>query len=149
MPPKKVWPVWLEALSSIRLALFCLGLAMGLVLAGTLAQVHLGTFVAQKLFFNSFWVYADIGDWKLPVFPGGLTIGTLWFVNLTANFITRFRLERSSIGLYVSHLGLIILLIGQFLTQTLSRETQMPIPIGESRNYSESARDTVSSVRPR
>lgn len=142
----KKWPRWLELLSSVQLTLFCLGLMMVLVICGTLAQVHLGTFAAQKLYFNSFWVFHDFGDSRLPFLPGGLTVGGLWLINLIAAFMTRFRPVRKDIGIYISHLGLILLLVGQFLTQRLAKESQMPIEVGQSRNYTESTQETELAV---
>src|SRR5207249_2939891 len=38
--------------------------------------------------------------------------------------------------------GVIFLLLGQFLTQMLAHESNMPIEIGQSRDYSESFRET-------
>src|SRR5450631_3041625 len=90
---KTRWPSWLERAASVRLTLVCVVLAMLLVLVGTLAQVRMGTFAAQKVYFNSWCLYADMGGWKYPVFPGGLSIGALWMVNLVASFIIRFRLK--------------------------------------------------------
>jgi len=129
-------------LASTELTLICMGLMMFLIFTGTLAQVHLGTYAAQKAYFDSVWIYAYMGDIKVPVFPGGYTVGALWLVNLTAAFVMRFRADSKKIGLYMSHSGLLLLLLGQFLTQTLTRESQMPIPVGETRNYSEDFRDT-------
>ena len=68
---------FLESLASVELTLFCLGLMMLLVFFGTLAQVHVGTYAAQKQYFYSLWVSVLVGDWKIPVFPGGLTVGGL------------------------------------------------------------------------
>jgi hypothetical protein len=132
----------LSTLASVRLTLFCVLLAMALVAAGTLAQVHLGTFQAQKEYFDSWWVCVDWADWKVPVFPGGLTIGTLWLINLVASFITRFRWSAKDIGIYLTHAGIILLLFGQLLTQSQARESQLPLQIGQSSNYSESLRAT-------
>ena len=53
----------------------------------------------------------------------------------------RFRWDKKSIGILISHGGLILLLIGQFLSQTLARERQMPVDVGETRSYSEDFRD--------
>jgi hypothetical protein len=128
---------WLDRLASVELTLTCVILAMGLVAAGTLAQVRLGTFAAQKEFFNSFWLYGELGGYRLPLYPGGLTVGALWMVTLVASFISRFRWSRKDMGIFISHAGLIFLLAGQFFTQTLARESQMPILVGESSNYSE------------
>ena len=141
MKPK--WESKLKRLASVRLTLFCLGLMMVLVFIGTLAQVQMGTFAAQKAFFNSFFIYGTwFFGWKIPVFPGGLTVGGLWLANLVAAFAVHFKYERKSAGLLISHFGLILLLVGQFLTQTLARETNLPLQIGQSGNYSESPRDT-------
>jgi hypothetical protein len=130
------WAAWLDRAASVRLTLVCVVLAMFLVLVGTLAQVHMGTFAAQKVYFNSWFLYWDLGDWKVPYFPGGLSVGALWMANLVASFISRFRLKLEDLGIYVTHLGIIFLLLGQFLTQTLGRETQMPLEVGQSGNYS-------------
>jgi hypothetical protein len=142
----KTPPLWLERLASVELTLFCLGAMMVVVFFGTIAQVHLGTFAAQKLYFNSFWVVKDVGDLRLPVLPGGLLIGGLWLINLIANFVVRFRPVRKDAGIFISHAGLVLLLIGQFGAQALSQETQMPIRVGQSLNYLESARQTELAV---
>src|SRR5882762_4671424 len=134
---KSTWSTWLPRAASVKLTLTCVVLAMILVLVGTLAQVHLGTFLAQRVYFNSWFLYATVGDWKIPVFPGGLTVGTLWLCNLIASFITRFRLNREDIGIFISHAGIILLLLGQFLTQTLARESMLPLEIGSSSNFAE------------
>src|ERR1035438_6600217 len=121
----------LERLASVKLTLLCLGLAMMLVLLGTLAQVQMGTFAAQKVFFNSGWIYGTwLLGWKIPVFPGGLTVGTLWMINLIAAFGTRFTFRKRDSGILISHFGIIVLLGGQLLTQTLAHESNMPIELG-------------------
>ena len=140
------WSTWLDRAASVRLTLVCIALAMVLVLVGTLAQVRMGTFAAQKVYFNSWWLYADLGDFKIPVFPGGLTVGALWMANLVASFISRFRLRTDDLGIFITHAGLILLLLGQFLTQTLGRETQMPLEVGQSGNYSQSNLKTELAV---
>lgn len=132
----------LDHLASVKLTLVCLGLSMVLVVSGTLAQVQLGTFAAQKEFFNSWWLYGSgFMGWKVPVFPGGLSIGALWMVNLVAAFAERFQFRRRDAGVLISHFGIILLLLGQFLTQTLAHESNMPIEVGQSSNYSESLQD--------
>jgi len=132
---------FLERLASVELTLFCLALAMVLVVFGTLAQVRMGTFAAQKMFFNRWWIPETFGDWRIPVFPGGLTVGALWTLNLIAAFIARFKYRRKDAGILISHFGLILLLIGQFVAQRRGRESLMPLQIGQTLNYSEAARD--------
>ncbi|OGR87723.1 MAG: hypothetical protein A3A86_03225 [Elusimicrobia bacterium RIFCSPLOWO2_01_FULL_60_11] len=140
------WRPLLERLASVRLTLFCIAFLMVLVLFGTLAQVQIGTFAAQKMYFNSFWIYKDILGMDVPVLPGGLTVGAVWMVNLLAAFAVRFDYERKHLGILLSHFGLIVLFGGQFLAQTLGRESQMPIEIGQSSNFSESFRDMELAV---
>lgn len=132
---------WLDRLASVQLTLVCLGVAMLLVIFGTLAQVNMGTFAAQKEFFNSWWVFSWLGDTKVPVFPGGLSVGALWMVNLLAAYAVRFKFCRKDAGILISHFGLIVLLMGQFLTQTLAHESNLPIELGQTRNYAESFRE--------
>lgn len=138
--------VWLSHAASVRLTLVCIVLGMMIVLIGTLAQVKMGTFAAQKVYFNSWLIYGNLGGFKFPVFLGGLSVGMMWMVNLIASFITRFKFRREEVGIYLTHIGLILLLLGQFLTQTLARETQMPIEIGHSSNFSESSLKTELAV---
>jgi hypothetical protein len=127
-------------LSSLKLTLFCLALAMVLVFVGTLDQVHLGTFAAQKIYFDSWWVWRRIGGLSWPLLPGGLTVGLLWAVNLVFAHGDRFSWDRRRWGITLTHLGLLILLGGQFFTQLSADETQLPFREGETLNYSESPR---------
>lgn len=136
----KTWRIF-QNLASVKITLVCFGLGMVLVFWGTIAQVQLGTFRAQQVFFNSFFVFKEMGSIQVPVFPGGLLLGFAWLVNLVSAFIVRFRINKKKIGLFISHSGLILLLGGQCFTQLVARESQMPIEIGESRNYSESIRE--------
>ena len=63
---------------------------------------------------------------------------TLLLVNLTAAFIQRFQFTRKKIGIHLTHVGIILLLVGQLTTDLFSRETQMRMAEGESRSWSES-----------
>jgi hypothetical protein len=137
---------WLHVLSSVEVTLSCILLALALVAAGTLAQIRLGTFEAQKQFFDSWWITTWMGNWKAPVFPGGLTVGSLWLISLSAAFFTRFEWKRKEAGLIVTHAGLIALLLGQLLTQLFAHESQLPIPVGTTRNYSENLREFELAV---
>lgn len=128
--------------TSLRLTVVCLIFALGLVFIGTLAQVKLGLYIVQENFFNSFFIWwkPEGMDWKLPVWPGGFLIGMVLLVNLIAAHIKRFELSRKKAGIFIIHAGLILLLVGQLLTQLWQVESFMSIEEGNSKNYSESGR---------
>src|SRR5215510_2987595 len=98
--------------SSLRLTVVCLACAMVLVFIGTLAQVQLGLWEAQRQYFHSllvFWTPKGTA-WKIPVWPGGYLIGWVLLINLLTAHITRFQFSRKKIGIFLTHIGLILLL---------------------------------------
>src|SRR4051794_24397201 len=129
----------IKFLTSLRLTVVCLCLGLVLVFFGTLAQVDLGLYKAQNDFFRSFlvWWSPKGADWKMPVFPGGYLLGSVLLLNLVAAHIKRFSLAKKKIGIFMIHAGLILLLLGQLLTDMLSVESGLHLRVGESRNYSE------------
>lgn len=142
----------LEALikffSSLKLTVVCLTLGMILVFWGTLAQVDLGLYKAQNEFFRSFVIYwGPKGEnWRVPIFPGGYLVGGLLLINLVTAHFKRFRLSREKIGIWMVHVGLILLLLGQLLTDILSRESMLHLREGQAKNYSESTRQCELAV---
>jgi hypothetical protein len=134
--------------TSLRLTVVCLALALVLVFLGTLAQVELGLYKAQNEYFRSFFIYwAPKGAaWRIPVFPGGYLIGGVLLINLVASQLRRFTFTASKIGLWMVHVGLILLLLGQLLTDLLSRESSLHLRDGETKNYSETEREAELAV---
>lgn len=134
--------------TSLRLTVVCLALALLLVFFGTLAQVDLGLYKAQNEYFRSFFIYwgPKGASWKIPVFPGGYLIGGVLLINLFASQFQRFVFTTSKIGLWMVHVGLILLLLGQLLTDLLSRESTLHLREGEARNYSETEREAELAV---
>jgi hypothetical protein len=132
----------LNILTSLRLTVLCLALALGLVFIGTLAQVKYGLYIVQHDFFGSFivWWKGENGSWKIPVYPGGYLLGVVLLANLIAAHLKRFELSKKKFGIFVIHLGLILLLVGQLFTQLFQVESFMRIEEGSARNYSESGR---------
>ncbi len=132
----------LDFFTSLRLTVVCLIGALLLVFAGTLAQVHQGLYEAQARYFKSFFVWwaPGGGDWQVPVFPGGYLLGAVLLVNLLAAHARRFELSKQKIGLFMIHFGLILLLLGQLLTDMLATESSMRLIEGQAKNYSEDFR---------
>lgn len=129
---------------SLRLTVCCLVLGAVLVFAGTIAQVDLGLLKAQNEFFRSFFIFwgPKGASWQIPVFPGGYLIGGVLLINLVGAFFARFSFTWKKAGILVIHAGIILLLLGQLLTDMLSRESAMQLFEGESKNYSEDFRET-------
>lgn len=133
---------FLKPLASLRLTIFCLLLAFILVFVGTLAQVHNGLYEVQSRYFRSWIVFwkSEAGGAAIPIFPGGWLIGAVLVLNLMASLFTRFKFTPRKTGLWIVHLGIILLLVGQFVTEAFQAESQMRIEIGETKNYSEDFR---------
>src|SRR5437762_13301655 len=101
--------------SSLRLTVVCLGLGLVLVFWGTLAQVDLGLLKAQNEFFRSFFIYwgPKGASWKIPIFPGGYFVGGLLLINLVTAHVKKFTFTRKKAGIWLVHVGVILLLLGQ------------------------------------
>ena len=139
---------FLNLISSLKLTVVCLSLAMVLVFVGTLAQVKLGLYDAQEDFFRSFLVYwhPQGVTWKIPVLPGGWLLGSVLLINLIAAHLKRFRWSRKKIGIFLVHGGLILLLLGQFLTELFQVESNLRLAEGETKTYSESNRENELAI---
>ncbi|MBA3963950.1 MAG: cytochrome c biogenesis protein ResB [Chthoniobacterales bacterium] len=138
----------LRVFASLRLTVVCLGCGMLLIFLGTLAQVHLGIHAVQARYFQSLLVFWSPrgADWKIPILPGGYLLGTVLLVNLIAAHATRFEVSRKKIGIFLLHLGVILLLLGQLLTGLYARETQMRLDNGQTLGYSEAPREVELAV---
>jgi len=104
--------------------------------------VDLGLYKAQNEFFRSFFVFwgPKSATWRIPVFPGGYLVGGVLLINLVAAHYKRFHLTRDKTGIWMVHLGLILLLVGQLGTDLLSRESALHLRECEMKNYSEADR---------
>jgi ResB-like family len=128
--------------TSLRLTFVLLVLSIVLVFAGTFGEVYMGLYQAQTAFFRSFFVYWQPpgAHWKIPVFPGGYFLGTALLLNLIAAHVSRFKLTRKKIGLWIIHAGLILLILGQLSTDLFAVESQMHLRDGQTKDYSQSER---------
>jgi hypothetical protein len=129
-------------LTSLRLTVVLLALAVLLVFFGTLAQVDQGLWKAQKIWFESyivFWQRLQLFGWHfvVPIFPGGYLIGYTLLAGLIAAFIKRFQWRKDKIGVHLTHAGIILMLVGQLLTQELAIESYVDFKEGETKRYAE------------
>jgi len=97
---------------------------------GTLTEKDLGIFRAQQLYFSSFVLWLGF----VPTPGGYTTMGTL-FINLLAKLIFKSTWKAPKTGIYITHLGALLLLGGGFLTAAFSTEGFMVIPQGKALNF--------------
>ena len=131
-----------RVLSSLKLTVALLALGLVLVFWGTLAQVSLGLYQAQNDFFRSFFLYwtPAWSTWRIPIFPGGYLIGWLLLANLLAAHFRYYQPSKKKIGIVLIHSGVLLLLVGQLLTDLLATESTMHLRHGDTKNYSEASR---------
>ncbi len=151
----RVMPRVLRPLASLRLTVVLFALAMVLILAGTLAQVHEGVWSVVDRYFRSalvrieFQLFVPTKVARIPgafVFPGGLSIGIALLVNLLAAHAVRFKLSVKRSGIIVTHLGVILLIVGEFVTGYAAEEGNMSIDEGASASYVEDIRECELAV---
>jgi len=104
---KKLW----RFLQRPDLLFYLLGYFMVLLVIGTLAQKSMGETAAIKMFFNSFILWYGI----LPL-PAGALILSLIFLNLLVHFIVKSTWNLHGFGNNLSHLSILILLLGGAIT---------------------------------
>jgi len=128
----------LRTFASLQLTVILLAFALVLVFVGTLAQRNMDIYAAQKMFFRSWFI--------IPPIPGGFTLGLLLLVNLIAAQITRFKITWAHSGIFITHIGLIVLLLGELVTTFFAVESQMTLDTGQTKNYAESYRDPELAI---
>jgi hypothetical protein len=124
----------LKPLSSLKLTVVCLVILTALVFWGTVYQAEHGLYQAQQKFFHS-WVFFIFGF--IP-FPGTVLVMFVLFINLVFSLIFRIGFRWPNLGNVITHLGIIILLVGGFLTFYFSEESALSLREGERSNWSTS-----------
>ena len=140
-------PFW-DFLASLRLTVWLLSLSMVLVFLGTLEQVHWGVWHVQKEYFSSWFCFYPLdpqANFRVPL-PAGFLLGALLLINLTCAHFRHYKPGLKNLGISTIHGGLLLLLVGGFITAIYQEESAMVIPEGESRNYSEAFRDFEIAV---
>ena len=153
-PPKHPLVVVLKPLASLQLTVVLFALSLVLVFFGTLAQQTTGLWDSVAQYFRSWVVMIDLAptvkfgqifrilpkDSVAPTgfafpWPGGWTLGAVMIVNLLAAHLTRFRFTWKRAGIVVSHSGILLLGIGEFITGVYQVEQRMVVREGEAVNY--------------
>jgi ABC-type transport system involved in cytochrome c biogenesis permease subunit len=152
-PLKKV----LLVLASLRVTVVLFVLSLILVWCGTLAQRDAGIWTVVNHYFRGDWKTAgfiwipfrNLVFFSVPggfPFPGGFLLGSALMVNLLAAHAVRFRLTWQRSGILVLHSGLILLLVGEFITRQYAVEGNMTILENGSSDYLEHRTATELAV---
>ncbi len=125
---------WLKQLSAPSITLWLLLLLIVLVVIGTLEQAQIGLYAAQQNYFHA-WIawFPSQSLVKIP-FPGGATLFLALFLNLAASFFSRFAWNWKQAGLWICHIGIVLLVIGSALTFYLAQEGVLKLGPNEAKS---------------
>jgi hypothetical protein len=138
----------IKCLASLRLTIALLVLTLVLILVATFAQVDSGIFFVKARYFDTLFVTWTIPGTsvQVPIFPGGFAIGGLLLFNLLAAHLVRLQWGWRKLGIQLTHLGLILLVVGMFVSAIMQIESHLEVSEGESRNYSEDSKEMELAV---
>src|SRR5579872_1794997 len=100
---------------------------MLLVVAGTVAEKYIGLFESQRIFFSSFVVWLG----PLPL-PGARMATGLLLLSLLAKTICASPWHKATAGIFVAHLGVVLLLAGALLTAAFATEGYLVLAKNET-----------------
>lgn len=101
-----------------------------LVFFGTLYQADHGLYEAVRIFFGYvIWVGGVVP------FPGSSTVLWVLSIQLAVFMLFQLPLVWRKLGLWIVHAGLLLLLVGGFITQVMAVESQMTLSEGQTGHY--------------
>ncbi|MBP9865838.1 MAG: cytochrome c biogenesis protein ResB [Candidatus Omnitrophica bacterium] len=104
-------------LASLRLAIFLLVSMIGVFSAGTILESLHGANTAKILVYDALWL-----EFLL----------LLLAINLTASAFSRWPWQVKHVGFVLTHLGIIFVLVGSYMTKNWMLDAQMPIEEGQT-----------------
>ncbi|MCB1204173.1 MAG: cytochrome c biogenesis protein ResB [Verrucomicrobiae bacterium] len=133
--------------TSFKLATVVLVFMTLVTLLGTLGQVEHGLHAAKEKYFHSFLFFDKI--FGIPVLlPGGLLLMILLFTNMTLGAIVKVKKRWKGFGMLISHIGMLMLLAGGFVTWAFSTDGYMALYPGMKSNRVESYREWQLEIMP-
>lgn len=120
---------WLKTMASPSVIFYTLPWLMVLLVLGTVSQRELGLYDAQKLYFSSWILW--FGPIPLPGTYATLSVITLC---LLAKFLLYSPWRAHQTGIILSHLGVLVLLIGGLVSALSQQEGYLSLKEGDTRN---------------
>ena len=120
-PPKPAWQrdPWFRFLASVKLAVVLLAVLIVASIAGTIYETSFDAKVARAYIYNAWW------------FNGWLT---LVCINLACAAFSRWPWQRHHTGFLITHLGIILLLVGAMIGRRWGIEGTMTLFRGQPPN---------------
>ncbi len=122
---RKLKPI--KVLTSISLATTCLIILLILTFFGTLYQTDNGLYMAQQVFFNSWFVFFPI--------PGAKLVLIVLGANLLSVLLFTLKYTWKKAGIIFMHWGLTILVIGSGITYYYAEESMLSLSEGETKEF--------------
>lgn len=118
-----------KKLASPKVIFWLLPFLIGLLVIGTVAQKYVGLYQATNEYFSSLY----FTFYGVPL-PGGYTLISILTVSIAAKLIFKSQWSWKKSGIILTHLGVLILMIGGLLTAFTQSEGFLFIPEGQSNN---------------
>jgi ABC-type transport system involved in cytochrome c biogenesis permease subunit len=119
-------------LASPKLTVICLLALIILTIWGTIYQADHGLFQAKKRFFQSWFLLLN----GILPFPGTVLVFWVMFINLLFSLLFRIGFKLANIGNILTHLGVLIMLVGGFFTFQYAFESNLTLRENEGSNFS-------------
>jgi hypothetical protein len=132
---------WARRMASPGIVFWTLPWLMVLLIIGTVAQKDLGLYKAHSLYFSSWILWA--GPIPLPGTYATLTVITL---SLLLKFLFFSEWSRARAGTILTHLGILVLLIGGMLTALTQEEGYIALKEGGSGSVVSDYHDRIVRV---
>tara|TARA_Y100001934_G_scaffold220078_1_gene261947 strand:- start:295 stop:1416 length:1122 start_codon:yes stop_codon:yes gene_type:complete len=118
-----------KKLASPKWVFYILPLLILLLILGTVEQKNLGLYHATQIYFSSFYFTA----FGIP-FPGGYSLIALLSITIVCKLAFKSEWKLKNSGIILTHLGVLVLLIGGLFTAFTQEEGYLYIPEGQSQN---------------
>jgi len=139
---------FIRFISSFGVAVTVLVLFFILTLLGTLEQVEHGLYETQKRYFDSFFVWYDIGGVDLPLIPGVRLLMWVLFFNMLSAATLKMKKNWKGVGLLIAHFGILLLLVGGAIGLQFKKYGAMMIWEGDTASEFESYTEWQLDIMP-
>lgn len=128
-------------LASYALGIVTLFFLLVLTYLGTLEQIEHGLYATQQKYFNSLFLVHEIGGRPILPLPGVYLLLVVLAVNMLLGAVLRFRWGWRHAGVLIVHVGILVMLVGGFITYHYSSDGHLTLYEGESSNEFQSYYD--------